>query len=372
MSLESYVLRLQQEPHPRGADWLAQKGLSVLERLYIRGVENRRKKECAQAVQTGIPVISVGNITAGGTGKTPCIMTLAEMLQKMGRHPAVLTRGYKGGLEKTGGLVSDRERILVSPQKAGDEPYMLACKLPGVPVIAGRDRVVSAAAAKALGADVLLLDDGFQYWRLARDLDLVLIDCTEPFGGQRVLPRGLLREPMTSLSRAGLFLLTKADQVPAERRQEIRESLAAYAPGVPVAESAHVPQSFTPLARWPVLSRFLPEQGTKAFLLSGIGNPEAFRKTAEAAGLAAAGSMQLPDHHRYTGKEIEQAVRQASQVCADCIVVTEKDAVKLKETLEPAECRGMPIYVLGIEMRLPADGEAVFQELLDQVCRTVI
>ena len=366
MSLESYVLRLMEETHPGAIDRAAQSGLSLLERAYRRAVTARRAKETARAVHAGVPVISVGNITAGGTGKTPCIMKLAASLSAAGRVPAVLTRGYRGGLEKTGGIVSDREKIRVTQETAGDEPYMMAMKLPGVPVIAGRDRVVSAAAAKALGADVLLLDDGFQYWKLARDLDIVLIDSTHPFGGGHVLPRGLLREPMEALSRAGLFILTKAGQVTEADRAFIQRELRAWNAEAPIVEADHAPKTLTPLAEWPRTSPLTGEP-KRAFLLSGIGNPGGFQKTAEEAGLSVVGSRTLPDHHDYTEDDLRDALKEAAAVGAEAVVVTEKDAVKLKAKCPEAAADGLPVYVLGIEMTFSGDGEAVCMKKAEEI-----
>lgn len=366
MSLESRVLRLMEEPHPGPAGRVALGGLALLEKAYIRGVTARRAKETARAVHVGIPVISVGNITAGGTGKTPCIMKLAALLARAGRSPAVLTRGYRGGLEKTGGIVSDRTGLRVTQAMAGDEPYMMAVKLPGVPVIAGRDRTVSAAAARALGADVLLLDDGFQYWKLARDLDIVLIDSTHPFGGGRVLPRGLLREPMDALRRAGLFILTKAGQVPKEDRAAIREALHAQQPEAPVLEADHTPQTFTPLAEWPAVRPIAEAAGAAVFLLSGIGNPGGFRKTAEEAGFLVKGALALPDHHDYTEADLARASEEAAACGADVIAVTEKDAVKIKDRLAWEAAPHCPIGVLGIEMTFSGSGEAVFQKKAEE------
>ena len=357
MSLESYILRLQGDQDPSLYDRVVLWGLERLSVLYARGVVKRRSREVKEALKAGVPVISIGNITAGGTGKTPCIMVLARMLQEKGRHPAVLTRGYKGELEHHGGIVSDREKILISQRKAGDEPYMMAVKLPGVPVIAGKDRTVSAAAAKALGADVLLLDDGFQYWKLCRDLDVVLIDSTNPFGGGYVLPRGLLREPLDSLSRAGLFLLTKASQTTARERAAICAELSRYAPGVMVIETDHVPLSPVLLDEWPKSGRGSMPEGA-VFLLCGIGNPQSFERTAAEAGLTVAGSLAFPDHHRFSEEDLMRASRKAEAAGARALVVTEKDAVKIKENLD-IEGKGiLPVWVLGVSMSFPGEGES--------------
>lgn len=367
MSLESYVRRLMEETHPGTLDRAVQGGLSLLEKAYIRGVTVRRIQDMARAVHAGVPVISVGNITAGGTGKTPCIMNLASFLRAAGRRPAILTRGYRGGMEKKGGIVADGTSIRTTQAMAGDEPYMMALKLPGVPVLAGRNRVVSAAAAKALGADVLLLDDGFQYWRLFRDLDVVLIDSTHPFGGGHVLPRGLLREPEDALRRAGLFILTKAGQVDQAARDAIRARLRAVNPAAPVIESDHAPMTWTPLADWPHTAPLPEVRGQAVFLLSGIGNPGGFCRTAEEAGFVVAGSRNLPDHHDYTEGDIRTASEEAAACGADCIAVTEKDAVKIKERLPFAPEKYMPMYVIGIEMTFSGGGETVFHKKAEEV-----
>lgn len=367
MSFESYVLRLMAEEEPGIAGRAVLSGLALLEKAYIRGVEKKRAGDSAGAVRAGVPVISVGNITAGGTGKTPCIMYLAACLQKKGTVPAILTRGYRGGLEKKGGIVSDRTSIRVTQEEAGDEPFMMARKLPGVPVIAGRDRTVSAAAAKALGADVLLLDDGFQYWKLARDLDIVLIDSTNPFGGGRVLPRGLLREPMEALARAGLFILTKAGQTNGTEREKIRKEIQQYNSRAAVIEADHAPKSLTPIGEWPKISPLSELPAHSVFLLSGIGNPGAFRKTAEEAGLDVRGSMALPDHHGYAEEDLRKAAAEAEACGAECIVITEKDAVKIKEHLHWNGAGAVPVYVLGIEMTFSGDGEDIFIKTVEDI-----
>ena len=366
MSLESYLKSLQREENPSLGQRALLGGLSALEALYIRGVAGRRTKEMAHPVKAGIPVISAGNITAGGTGKTPCIIYLARILQRMGRRPAVLTRGYKGELEHHGGIVSDRDKILISQKKAGDEPYMMAARLPGVPVIAGKDRIVSAAAAKALGADVLLLDDGFQYWRLARDLDIVLIDSTDPFGGGHVLPRGFLREPMDALGRAGLFLLTKSRQSSPEEREKIRQVLARFAPHVPVIETDHEPVPPVRLEEWPRHGSGAVPEG-KVMLLCGIGNPRSFEKTAAEAGLPATSCMIFPDHHQYREEDLTAASRRAEREGARALVVTEKDAVKIKANLDMEGKGILPVWVLGISMNVSSEGEALFLRKVEEV-----
>ena len=365
MSLESYILRVQKETHPGAVDSLVQGALSALSGVYERGAVSRREKETARAVHAGIPVISVGNITAGGTGKTPCIIALAKMCLAAGVLPAVVSRGYKSELEKEGGIVADGRKIFLSERQAGDEPYMMAQKLPGVPILIGKDRIKSAAAAKAMGAKILLLDDGFQYWKLARDLDIVLIDATDPFGGGYVLPRGLLREPKEALSRAGLFLVTKAGQVSEKTRESVKQEIAKYAPAAPIIEVDHAPATLTTLSDWPeTVSLAEAEKGT-AFLLSGIGNPAAFRKTAEEAGLTVLGMQTLPDHAAYTENDVKSALSAARKSGAATLVITEKDAVKIKENIALSKEDTEYIEVLGIEMK-ETGGGALFGDVLSR------
>ncbi len=366
MSLTSYVLRLQKEEHPSGAESVLQGGLSALANLYGRGVRARRTKEMSRAVHAGIPVVSVGNITAGGTGKTPCIACLAKWALAHGRHPAIISRGYKSKLEKAGGIVADTAGIRLSEQEAGDEPYMLAQKLPGVPILIGRDRLRSAAAAKAMGADILLLDDGFQYWKLARDADIVLVDATDPFGAGHLLPRGLLREGPDSLQRASAILLTKAGQITETERESVKKKIAEYAPGVPIYEVDHAPATLTALSDWPETVPLAEAEKGTAFLLSGIGNPTAFRKTAEEAGLTVLGMKTLPDHAAYTKADVADAVSEAKKHGAAALVITEKDAVKIKENIAISPEDAVYIKVLGIEMK-ETGGASPFIEILNLV-----
>lgn len=361
MSLESYVTELMKDPHPKGLDGLAACFLECLEGIYLSQAEKKQKKASASARSAGLPVISAGNITAGGTGKTPCILSLCEMLLEEGYHPAVISRGYRSGMEKEGGIVSDGHTVLASQKEAGDEPYMMARKMPSVPILVGKDRFASAERAKKLGADILLLDDGFQYWSMKRDRDFVLIDCTNPFGYGHGLPRGLLREPMTALGRASLFILTKSDQVSEGKRKEIRKTLERYAPGVPVISSCHSADRLVPYGKW---EKRIHEgelvQGKKAFLLSGIGNPKAFERTCGEAGLLCEGSLSFDDHHAYTAEDLKKAEALAEEKGADLIVSTEKDAVKLLN-LREAGALSVPLYILEIKMTFP-EGLSILQK----------
>ena len=355
MSLEDYVLGLMKNPGTWGKDRLVLALLEKLEHLYLSQVTKKRGRDMAHAQSVGLPVISVGNITAGGTGKTPCIIRIAELLQSEGRHPAIISRGYKSGMEKEGGLVSDGHSILATQKMAGDEPYMMALKLPGVPVLVGKDRISSARKAKELGADILLMDDGFQYWSMKRDRDIVLLDCTNPFGYGHALPRGLLREPLDSLRRASLFVLTKSDQVGPGKTEDIKGRLRQLAGLVPVITSCHSPSAVTAYGEWKAGKERAPlgrTRGKRAYLVSGIGNPAAFAETAKEAGLFLTGEMAFDDHHDYTDEDIRNAESEGRRYGADMIVVTEKDAVKMMN-LSSIKKSTIPFYVLEIEMTFP-------------------
>ena len=355
MSLENYVTGLMKNPHPRGIDCLVLSLLEKLETIYLSQVVKRREKMEREAQSAGLPVLSVGNITAGGTGKTPCIIRMAELLGRDGYRPAIISRGYRSGLEKEGGVVSDGKDILVTQQMAGDEPYMMALKLLHVPVLVGKDRMRSAQRALKLGCDILLMDDGFQYWRMRRDRDIILLDCTNPFGYDHVLPRGLLREPLDALERASLFILTKSDQVPQERIEEIKERLHRLAGPVPVISSCHSPSKLVIYEKWKAGSHEGPLEemkGKKAFPVSGIGNPLAFRETVKHAGLFPVGEMAFSDHHAYGEEDIRKMEEEALRRGAEMIVITEKDAVKMMNLSALTQMK-IPLYVLEIEMTFP-------------------
>ncbi len=357
MKPEAYLHRLARDGEKSLRDRMVLCVLSGLESMYGLGVKFTFRREWGGRQKLPIPVISVGNITAGGTGKTPFTLKLAQLLRAAGKKPAVLTRGYRGGAEKMGAVVSDRDKVLLDPACAGDEPYLMARRLPGVPVLAGRDRCRSALEAEKMGADVLILDDGFQYWKLARDLDIVLIDSTDPFGGGHMLPRGFLREPLKHLERADFFVLTKADQAGDVKKKEICDILHRYRPDAPVIEAGHHPSFCVAYTDWSEgHTKPLPQGSPEeyVFLLSGIGSPDGFRRTAEEAGLRISGSAALDDHHAYTAEDLRKAAEQAGRCGAKAIVITEKDAVKM---LNLSAGISIPVYVLGIDICLPGNGE---------------
>lgn len=292
-----------------------------------------------------VPVISVGNLTAGGTGKTPFVAMLCRMLKSLGRNPAVLLRGYGSA----------------DPAKA-DEALLYARLLPGVGVYPGANRAVSGLRAVADGFDVLVLDDGFQHLRLMRDMDIVLLDATCPFGGGMPLPAGMLRERPVTLSRADLVCLTRTDQVSAGTLELIQERIRLNARNVPVMHCIHRPSRLATLAGEVLSLEGL--QGLQVAALSGIGRPDVFASTLRDLGAEVCAAVNFADHQVYTQAGVRSALARLERQWTP--VVTEKDAVKLEGVLEPQERQR--ILVLGVEMRLsgmPQLRERVMQALAD-------
>ncbi len=270
-----------------------------------------------------IPVISVGNISFGGTGKTPMVVALVRDLVRLGRHPAVLTRGY-GRRERDLDVVvgpEPKQRV----EEVGDEPLEMAGLLPGVPVVVEADRVRGGREAQRLGADVVVLDDGFQHRRLRRDLDLVLLDAGDPWAGGRLPPIGRLREPLGALRRASAVVVTK---VPADWRPvvaRIEAELGRIAPGIPVLAARLQPSRVRLPEGWRG-----PEilAGRRVFAFAGLGRPEGYAASLVEAGAEVAAKRWFPDHHVYSPGELDEIVRRARAVDA-VPVTTAKDAVKL-------------------------------------------
>ncbi len=281
-----------------------------------------------------IPVISVGNLTLGGTGKTPLVAWVARQLAAAGRRPAVVSRGYAA-----------------RPGETSDEAAELAILLPGVPHVADRDRVRGVVTAAGRAADVAVLDDGFQHRRLRRDLDLVAIDASDPFGCGHLFPRGLLRESVAGLARADAAVLTRATSVAADRRAEIRAAVTRARDGRPPLwlETEHRPValrsaegSVEPLAAI---------RGGRVAAFCGIGNPEAFRTTLASCDLEVAGFRSFADHHAYTASDCDALGRWAAGLAADRIIITLKDLVKIRRK----DLGGVPLVALEVAIEPLSD-----------------
>lgn len=282
------------------------------------------------------PVMSVGNLTAGGTGKTPVAAALAEALRQRGLRPAILSRGYRArrrhGVLRAGAWADGKP---ASARDAGDEPFLLSIRLPEVPVVIGKDRFREASALTAGGTtvDVWILDDGFQHRRLHRDLDVVLLDAASPLGNGRQLPAGPLREPAGALSRAGIVLLTGGDPsspVPASTR----DLLAQAAPRALCLRSWVEVESTRRLHGGSGRAAVVPLAGAAIWAVSGIARPERFHDLLEASGAEIRGRTVFPDHHPFTEAEVRELALEAERAGA-MPVTTEKDAVRLRELRSP-------------------------------------
>lgn len=278
------------------------------------------------ATRADVPVVSVGNLAVGGAGKTPVVLAIAERLLAAGRRPAVLSRGY-GASRKDDRVVSDGERVLLDAAEGGDEPVLLARRLPGLRVLCGSDRGALAGKAVALGADLLLLDDGFQHRRLLRDLDVVVLDAANPWGNGHCLPRGPNREPPSALGRAGLVWLGHVDRASAEGLESLRQLALLHTGRAPV-ESRHAPRDLADgrLARSFPLAGLA---GSRVGLLTGVARPGSVERTVEGLGAQIVQAFVFPDHHRFTEGEVADALRETSRAGASLLVTTEKDAVRL-------------------------------------------
>lgn len=340
-------------------------GVNVKLSMYRFGILEQHKLPCH--------VISLGNITVGGTGKTPTAQRLATLIRDMGYRVVILNRGYRAAWQEDVGLVSDGQKIYMTAAEAGDEAYLLAKSLPGVPVVIGKERAVSGEyAVKQLNAQVIILDDAYQHWQLARDLDIVLIDSLNRFGNNFLLPRGTLREPLTNLNRAHAFLLTKVDQTTDNALDSIRDTLVQYNDKALIVESIHRPRWFIEIESWYKGVRecgiaLETVQGQSVVAISAIGNPSSFEQTIADIEVNVIDSLRFPDHHHYTMSEMQWAMERAVKKGAAALVTTEKDAVKI-----PAEFihshRPLPVYVLGIEVRF-LDGYEEFMQLIEETLK---
>jgi tetraacyldisaccharide 4'-kinase len=302
--------------------------------LYRAGIRTVR--------HAGRPVVSIGNVTAGGTGKTPFVRYLAQELLARGKHPAILTRGY--GRTTHGTLVVSRgEGLAVSVSEAGDEASLLARALPGVPIVADAVRFRAATRAESLGipVDLHLLDDGFSHVGLARNVDIVLLDATDPDAGGDFLPAGRLREPLSSLARADLIVITKCEQADPAAAIELA---IRHARGVPLFRARTVVIGILDRDGVQVSPADLPAGTVVA--VAGLAHPEAFRDTVNRLGISPTAFLPFPDHARYGDFRIGRILRTAEETGATALLTTEKDAVKLEGSVP------LPVFRVAIEMRV--------------------
>ena len=359
-AVTQYLMLLSHGEDNGPVDWLLLSVLRIFSVLYELGV--RLKLYCYTSgilprTKLDCCVISIGNITVGGTGKTPTAQKVAVMIQNLGYKVVILNRGYRSHWQESIGVVSDGKKIYMTAYEAGDEAYLMAKTLPGIPVVIGKERAVTGKfAVEKLEAEVIILDDGYQHWQLDRDLDVVLVDTLNMFGNGSILPRGTLREPLCNLDRAGLFLLTKCDQSSSISRATLCDTLHRYAPKAPVVESMHKPCNYVEIADWYKndMTQALSLEalkGKSVMAFSAIGNPASFEQTLTTEGLIIEEAIRYPDHHDYGMVEMQYIMDRAVSKGVKALITTGKDAVKI-----PTEFiylhREVPLYILNMEIQI--------------------
>ena len=375
--LESYLVRLIQE---KGSDQdqpfsirmllLLLKALSGVFAAVVAVRYFGYRTGILRRFPLGIQVISIGNVTAGGTGKTPVTEIFARTLAAEGRKVAILSRGYRRKeapfwvrmftqVVTKPLVVSDGRRVLLDSATGGDEPYMLASNLPGVAVVVDRDRVKAGRyAIKRLGCDTIILDDGFQYQRLKHTVEVVLVDATNPFGNGSMLPRGILREPARHLKRADIIFLTKCRGDVSAVREEIRR----YNDKAEIVECNHSPRLLRDVwSREELPLSWL--QGKTVCTLSGIASPKGFENSLRHLGAKVVWCDRYADHHRYDASEVLYALNRTADMGSDALVTTEKDAVRFPRfETAPVKC----LYLrIAIEI---LSGDENFREIIDRIC----
>jgi tetraacyldisaccharide 4'-kinase len=360
MKIRNRIEAVMQGGTTADAGWLGG-GLSVVAELYGAGVCLRKTAYAKGWLKTrrlDCLVVSVGNLTLGGTGKTPATIYLARRIQSYGYRVVVISRGYRGSAERKGGVASNGKDILMQASACGDEAYMMARALGDIPVMVGRDRyAIGRVALQKFSPQVILLDDAFQHIRLWRDLDLVLLDAGKPFGNEKLFPRGVLREEKGALHRTSAVVLTRAgsDAVAAS------EDVGRYAPGKPIFQCEHRPYIASTMPGNAGSSTDSPKAGEhsgldslwgrRGYVFSGIARNERFQRTIEQAGGQVCGTSFFDDHHWYTGEELAEIMRSAADKGAELIITTEKDFARIPHAVSWP----LDLIVVGVEISFPDD-----------------
>jgi tetraacyldisaccharide 4'-kinase len=328
-------------------------GLAV--RLWLIVRQNRPRKSLPGVV------ISIGNLTVGGTGKTPLACMLAEWAVEKGHGTAVLSRGYGGNNKSKVLVVSDGNDLFAGPDRAGDEPYLMARKLQGVPVIISKNRYLAGLeAVTRFRSRLMILDDGFQHIGLKRDLDIVLIDAGKPFGNGHLLPWGPLREPVENLARADVIILTRSGQSPGLYHPA--DILGKFIREKPVFRGDHVPEKVVfPFKETAIKPEFL--KGKRVIAFAGIARPGAFKRSLEELGARIVDFRSFGDHHRFSPRELDSLMSRKEQIGADYLITTEKDWVRLEKDFP----KYMDLAYLKIQFALVSGREEFFHILKERI-----
>lgn len=316
--------------------------LSPLSVLYFAGTLGRLKgyetrvlqqKSVEKSVGKNVAVFSIGNLTVGGTGKTPITIHFARSLMQEGLKVGVLSRGFNRQSNEKLVVVSDGKKILADAQQAGDEPYLIASKVPGAVVIVSADRFEGGrVAVKDYGCNVLILDDGFQHLKLERDYDVLVYDYNDIPSELKLLPAGRLREPLASIARASCLVISKVPENPCPNRmKEIRLMANRYKPGIEILTSRFEADGLHQVYNQPNVTITTRGEGTRVFAFCGIARPEGFYKNLEECGCVIVGKKSFPDHHWLSQSEMDRLVKDFEKSAAQYLVTTEKDRVRLSE-----------------------------------------
>ena len=357
ISLEKIFDWIAYKPPKKGIGiflWVLLSPLYFLSLIYWVAVKTRLflySADIIKAKKIGIKVVSVGNLTVGGTGKTPTVALVAAIMHQRGLRVVVVSRGYKRKEVDSTEVVSDGKDILLTPEMAGDEPYMLAKKLKNVPVVVGADRYGACLVAeKKFSPDLIILDDAFQHMRLHRDVNILLIDGEKWFGNGMLFPRGPLREPLSGLKRADMILVTKVhSQMPEKIRGIIRGNS-----DIPVYNSSYRAQGFVPLMKGDITGTE-EFSGKKVAVISAIANPSSFTGLLSSLGAIIIFEESFRDHHHYKESELASFMDKAVNEGAEAVITTEKDAVKIAQL---GEIDGLPICFLKISLDLAGKEES--------------
>ena len=379
-NLEQYFLEVISGKRRKWYDRALTGFLFIASRFYRMAVQFRLwmyDKRVIRNHALGCLVVSIGNLSCGGTGKTPVVEVFARSLSAKGRRVAILSRGYRSKkrslreklshifrhrkIETPPKVVSDGTDLLLNSEDAGDEPYMLASNLRNVAVVVDKDRVKSGIyAIDHFQTDIIILDDGFQYLMLKPHINIVLVDASDPFGNGHVLPRGILREPIKNIRRADYIFLTKSDG--SHRINHLKRFIRRHTRRAEIIECCHRPQFLVQLGS----GNQLPLEAlksTKVAALCAIARPDSFERFLEQFGAELVLTDHFADHHRYTQQEIIDFVNQAKAAGADMIVTTEKDAVRIPR-LDRCD---VPLYYLRIQIDI-LSGQESFDQCISRIC----
>ncbi len=315
--------------------------VTIRARLYKWGIIKADELKCR--------VLCIGNITSGGTGKTPMVKLLAGKLASQGIAVAIVSRGYKGGSENKTQLVSNYKQILKTAAEVGDEPYLLARQLPGIPVVVSKIRYRAGMYTYLkFKPQIIIMDDGYQHLKMRRQVNIMVIDATNPFGNGYLLPRGTLREPLRALERANIFLINKTDLV--EDIAPITAKLKKYNSTAAILTGKYQPINLTKLGDDDSYSlEWL--RGRKMVCFCGIGNPDSFFSLLEKLGTDIAERIKFPDHYYYSAEDLKKIEDRVIYHRAEALITTAKDAVRIIDNIPDS----IPLLVLNIELRISAE-----------------